>query len=242
MSLHRPHVYLLLLCFITLSSAADAPTSFSAAKKMAATIYQDNQQTFYCNCPYKSIRANGKTTLAPDLKACGYQVRKQKTRANRIEWEHIVPAWVFGHQRLCWQSGGRRNCQKDPVFRAMEADLFNLVPSIGEVNGDRSNFSFSDLNHIPDMYGQCDFKVDFKTKRVEPPKNRLGEIARTYLYMADKYGLKLSKQDQQLYNAWNSLYPVNEWEAERHKRTSKIMGWDNRFVVERMALKTTTGK
>jgi endonuclease I len=30
----------------------------------------------------------------------------------------------------------------DEVYQRAEADLHNLVPSIGEVNGDRSNFSF----------------------------------------------------------------------------------------------------
>lgn len=57
--------------------------------------------------------------------------------------EHIVPAWTFGHQRQCWKNGGRENCANDdPVFKAMEADLFNLYPAVGEVNGDRSNFNY----------------------------------------------------------------------------------------------------
>lgn len=52
-----------------------------------------------------------------DLASCGYQVRKQQNRAERIEWEHIVPAWVFGHQRQCWQQGGRKNCvSSDPIL------------------------------------------------------------------------------------------------------------------------------
>lgn len=66
-------------------------------------------------------------------------------RATRIEWEHIVPAWVMGHQRQCWQKGGRKSCtDTDPVFREMEADLHNLAPAIGEVNGDRSNYLYSE--------------------------------------------------------------------------------------------------
>ncbi len=116
----------------------------------------------------------------------------------------------------------------------MEADLFNLVPAVGEVNGDRSNFSFADLSSLPNMYGDCDFKVDFKTKRAQPSERTRGQIARTYLYMAEKYGLKLSSQDQQLYNAWNNMYPVSDWEAQRNTRVAKIMGWDNPFVTERL--------
>ncbi len=236
-----PFKKLLLLCLplsLSLSAtfAEGAPSSFYSAKKMAAIVYKDQRQTFYCNCPFTEVTDNkGRKKLVPDLKKCGYQVRKQETRANRIEWEHVMPAWVFGHQRQCWQKGGRKNCQKDATFRAMEADLFNLVPSVGEVNGDRSNFSFGDLSYIPDMYGKCDFKVDFKTKRAEPPEEKRGKIARVYLYMADKYQLKLSSQDKKLYSAWNNMYPVSTWEAKRHKRISKLMGWENPYTVERMS-------
>ncbi|WP_411020426.1 endonuclease, partial [Salmonella sp. ZJLS19Sal_0228] len=69
----------------------------------------------------------------PDLKGCGYQVRKQEKRASRIEWEHVVPAWQFGHQLQCWQQGGRKQCSRhDTAFKRMEADLHNLTPAIGE--------------------------------------------------------------------------------------------------------------
>lgn len=89
----------------------------------------------------------GKSGDRLDLATCGYQVRKQINRAQRIEWEHIVPAWVFGHQHQCWQNGGRKNCvMTDPVFRAMEAYLYNIAPSIGEVNDYRSNFIMVNWN------------------------------------------------------------------------------------------------
>ena len=49
-------------------------------------------------------------------------------------------------KRQCWQEGGRKNCIKtDAVFKKMEADLYNLKPAIGEVNGDRSNYQFAVL-------------------------------------------------------------------------------------------------
>lgn len=68
--------------------------------------------------------------MVPDLASCGYEVRKRSERANRIEWEHIVPAADFGRQRQCWQEGGRKNCVKnDPLFAQMEGDMHNLVPA-----------------------------------------------------------------------------------------------------------------
>jgi endonuclease I len=49
------------------------------------------------------------------LRLCATQ---KPQRAARIEWEHIVPAWQIGHQRQCWQEGGRKNCTRnDEVFK-----------------------------------------------------------------------------------------------------------------------------
>jgi endonuclease I len=116
-------------------------------------------------------------------------VRKNENRASRIEWEHVVPAWQFGHQRQCWQDGGRKNCAKDPVYRQMESDMHNLQPAVGEVNGDRGNFMYSQWNGGEGQYGQCAMKVDFKEKVAEPPARARGSIARTYFYMRDRYEL-----------------------------------------------------
>ena len=215
------------------SSANTEPLeSFSKAKRIAAkSVYTDNYKTFYCGCNYI---AKGKKLVPEDLKACGYEVRKQVKRASRIEWEHVVPAWDFGHQLQCWQNGGRKNCKKkSKAFRRMEADLHNLVPAIGEINGDRSNYRFADLGKYPDMYGQCDFKVDFKNRRAEPAESVRGEIARAYLYMDDHYAeFRLSKQQRRLMEAWHKMDPVTGWEKKRNKRIAGIMGWGNPYIEE----------
>jgi deoxyribonuclease-1 len=166
-----------------------------------------------------------------NLAACGYVPRKNAKRAARIEWEHIVPAWQIGHQRQCWQAGGRKNCTRyDPVYQKAEADLHNLVPSIGEVNGDRNNFSFGWLPVQTGQYGSCLTQVDFKAKKVMPRPSIRGMIARTYFYMSKQYGLSLSKQDRQLYEAWNKTYPVEAWERQRNQSVACVMGRGNDFV------------
>ncbi len=50
-------------------------------------------------------------------------------------------------------------------------------------------------------------------------------IARTYFYMSDRYGLRLSKQDRQLYNAWHKQYPPQTWERQRNHMVGCVMGW-----------------
>lgn len=224
------YLFSLLAALSSLPVLAAPPANFSAAKKEALQIYQDYPVSFYCGC---EIQWQGKKGI-PDLQSCGYQVRKQQNRASRIEWEHVVPAWQFGHQRQCWQNGGRKNCSKHDVqFRSMEADLHNLTPAVGEVNGDRSNFNFSQWNGVDgETYGRCEMQVNFKARKVMPPYCARGSIARTYLYMSREYGFQLSKQQTQLMQAWNKTYPVSEWECIRDERIAKVQGNHNSYVKE----------
>lgn len=219
---------LILPIIVSLESQASELISFSKAKRLLANIYQDQHQTsFYCGCDFQY---QGKK-LIPTLSSCGYQVRKQERRAQRIEWEHIVPAWHFGHQLQCWQTGGRKACRKDKHFAKMEGDMHNLVPAIGEVNGDRSNYRFSAWNGIPDQYGQCQVLVDFKGRKVQPPEATRGQIARAYLYMEQSYSFTLSKHDKRLYQAWHNQYPVSRWECEKNQRVKAIQGNSNDFIT-----------
>ena len=115
----------------------------------------------------------------------------------------------------------------------MEADLHNLTPAIGEVNGDRSNYRFGMLNSPPTFYGQCDFHVNFKDRMAQPPVKQRGMIARIYLYMSDKYHFKLSNKERKLFEAWNRMHPVTSWESERNRQISNIQGWGNPYVEKR---------
>lgn len=211
---------------LPLYAFADQPASFSAAKRELVAIYADNPTSFYCGCRFG---ARGKR-LEPDLASCGYQARKNANRAGRIEWEHVMPAWVFGHQRQCWQQGGRRACSKDPDFKRMEADMNNLVPAIGEVNGDRSNYAYGMISGEPRAYGACDVEVDFKGRTLEPSAAIRGDIARIYFYMRDRYQLRLSKSETRLLEVWNRADPVDRWELERNKRIRAVQGFGNPHV------------
>lgn len=201
---------------------------FGQAKEYAAKLNADAPGSFYCGC---KISWKGKKGI-PDLASCGYQVRKNANRAKRIEWEHVVPAWTFGHQRQCWQNGGRKQCAKDAGYRHIETDLHNLQPAIGEVNGDRGNFMYSQWNGSERQYGQCEMKIDFKNKLAEPPARARGAIARTWFYMRDQYQINLSKQQTQLMTVWNKQYPVTPWECERDNRIAKVQGNHNPYVQQ----------
>jgi len=213
---------------------ADAPATFTAAKVIAKQkVFFDqaaiDQGELYCGCKWEWT---GKSGGRVDPESCGYKTRTQQTRADRIEWEHIVPAWILGHQRQCWQNGGRKRCiVDDPVFRAMEADLHNIYPSVGEVNGDRSNFQYGMVAGTSTQYGACPTRVDFNERAAEPRSDVKGLVARSTFYMYDRYGLSMSRQQQQLFMAWDRQYPVSAWEKEWHSRTAKVMGHPNPFVT-----------
>ena len=79
-------------------------------------------------------------------------------------------------------------------------------------------------------YGKCNIEVDSSIRRAEPPENVMGNIARTMFYMSHTYGLNLSSQDIQLFNAWHKQDPVDEWERERNKLIAELQGNRNPFI------------
>ena len=230
-AIRLPVIILFIFTLINTNLSA-SPATFDRAKVEAKQhVYFDREMvgTFYCGCPWDwTGRSGGRI----DLESCGYEVRRQQNRAERLEWEHIVPAYNFGRARQCWQKGGRQNCiSTDPVFRAMEADLHNLTPSVGEVNGDRSNYNFGVLPSTPLQHGACPIKIDFAQRTAEPRDEIKGKIARIYFYMHDRYNLRMSRQQQQLLMAWDRQFPVTEWETIRNERIATRMGHGNPFVT-----------
>ena len=161
--------------------------SFSKAKKLAVQVYAGHAITFYCGCKY--------TGKVIDHASCGYQIKKNAKRAKRLGWEHVVPAHAFGQSFKEWRNGhpkcvnkkGKpfkgRNCARKMAtpFRYMEADLYNLYPAIGEVNGLRSNYSMAMIPREKREFGTCD--VEIEDKKVEPRPDIRVDIARTYMYM-----------------------------------------------------------
>lgn len=205
--------------------------NYRGASQVLAQVYTgDLAKDLYCGCPY-----SGKQNI--DTVPCGFRPRenprrKSYKRARRIEWEHIVTAHNMGHFRPCWRDGGRKNCSyNDPTFEMMEGDLHNLYPAIGEINGDRSNFMYSQWTNSPEpMYGSCETVVDFKLKKVQPRKEIRGLIARVHFYMENQYAIKLSNQDRKLFETWDKMYPVTKEECERDRRIEKKQGNRNPFV------------
>lgn len=197
--------------------------TFETAKRlMYKRIYYDHQITFYAKCKYSGHRIHPQS--------CGLKVKRDKVRSGRTEAEHIVPAWELAHKMPCWKKGGREYCKETSAdYVRMSSDLYNLVPSVGELNASRSNYPFGIVyGERRDFGNNVDFEV--RNKVAEPREDVRGDIARIYFYMMDAYHLQLSTQQYNLFQAWDKADPVDSWERTRAARIERVQGNRNPHV------------
>ena len=247
---------------IEVQPPSDPVERFATAKRIARNvIYAGHRTTLYCACAYTHRGTSG-GRIEP--KACGYEVRKSRTRGARLEWEHIMPASFFGRDLPCWREGhricvnskgkpyrGRKCCAKvDRTFERMESDLHNLAPSVGELNGDRSNLPYGEVEKKQEQekergdYGDCDFKIgkpasgfavtDPRARKVTEPADAVkGDVARVWLYMIEAYDLEVRAAARAALMDWSETDPPDKWEVERDKRIEAEQGNSNPFVRPR---------
>jgi len=217
-------------------SFATPPNNFDSAKKMAADLFSNHRVTLYCGCSYS-------VENKVDLKSCGMDTAAPIARANRIEWEHMMPAEHFGRYHKCWTEQlcvndsngkaykGRKCCEKiDADFRRKEAELYNLWPAVGAVNQERSNYTFTVIPNKRGFYG-CEFDADKDKKLAEPPDRAKGIVARANLFMADKYKIEFSKEQRDLFNTWNKKFPPDAWELKWAEKVASTVGYKNPYIT-----------
>ncbi len=214
--------------------------SFSKSKKLLLNkVYCDHRETFYCACQFKMDK---KVIFQADKFS---PTTKHRKRADRIEWEHVVPAQSFGQSFKEWRDGDRvcvnktgksfkgRKCAEkaNMEYRYMQADLYNLTPAIGQINALRSNYSYAMIPGEKRIFGPCDMEIE--KRKAEPRAEIRGDIARIYFYMDDAYpghGI-ISKKNRKLLMAWAKEDPIDDWERERARRIESIQGNRNSFVL-----------
>lgn len=221
--------------------SALAPTriaTFAEAKQELSRLYAAaaKNEELYCGCPFRGATI--------DLATCGYRVQHDAARAQRIEWEHVVPAHRFGGSLPEWAEGssgcvdarGRRfrgrKCARraSEEFRRMEADMHNLFPVIGEVNGLRGDFPMDLVAGEPSQFGACPIQIEGRT--FEPRPQVRGDLARAYLYMDAAYPsrVRLSAAERSRYEAWSAGDPPDDWERQRNALVARVFGRPNPFI------------
>lgn len=222
--------------------------SFEQAKKIALEIHREYPFTIYCHCKFQGKHV--------DLRSCGYKVRHDTRRAKRLEWEHVVPAEAFGQSFAEWREGaeqcrkskrgrpykGRRCAETNPEFARIEADLYNLWPEVGELNGLRSNYSMAEIPGEGGEFGDC--KAQIEDRKFEPMDFAKGAVARTYMYMEATYRGRgiISSKNEKLFAAWDKMHPVSDWECRRAAKIKGIQGNANEIVESRCRAREGVGR
>lgn len=213
---------------------------FVTAKRLLRRIYAhapaSARRDVYCGCPFDGARI--------DLAACDYRVLGQPTRAARVEWEHVVPASVFGRTFTAWREGddacvdprGKafrgRSCAEraSPEYARIEADMHNLYPAVGEVNALRGDTWFGEVPGDARRLGGCHVELDREAFEPRPPIQ--GEIARAVLYMHDAYPdrVPLTDAERRTFAAWDDGDPPDAFELGREEAIAALEGSSNRFI------------
>ena len=157
----------------------------------------------------------------------------------RVEWEHVFPvSKAIGAFPECRKSNGKNYSRKDCLklskeFEELEANMYNLMPSVGSLNAHRSNYSYALIPGEKREWGSCDFEID--NKKVEPKEDIRGDIARVYFYLNQKYprvGV-ISRKNKNLFEAWDKEDPVDEEECKLNKLKAQYQGDINNYVLNK---------
>lgn len=229
--------------------------SFDEAKKALLQIYASAPARIdlYCGCTFLPEPGRG---LRVDLAGCGYSPARDAARAERIEWEHAVPAAAFGRRFVEWREGadqcvdgkkrrfrGRACARTSPEFARMEGDLHNLFPVVGEVNGLRGDLPMGVLDppgatpvhHTSKdtfRFGACGSSIEGGV--FMPRREVRGDLARAYKYMNAAYperGL-IDDAHRLVFDRWDAEDPPDDWERERNRRIAERQGNGNPFIDE----------
>ncbi len=157
---------------------------------------------------------------------CGRRFGSNKGRAINIE--HIFPmGWALNR----FSCRDRNHCRRtSPEFNLVEADMHNLYPSRKDINYSRGSYAFALLKGEKRRFGQCDFELDQRRRRVEPRPASRGNIARAMFYMHDTYGLTIYAKQGNLLKQWHRQDPPDAEEQRRNNAIEKIQGTRNKFI------------
>lgn len=217
-------------------------------------VYSDSisRVDAYCGCKFDS---NKKLDKSSCWFISSSKNSTKSTRDDKIEFEHVFPAENFGRSFVSWRDGnpkcidskgksfkGRACSDKvDSNYRAIQSDVYNLVPAVWELNAIRSNNDYSEIPGEARLFWKCDFEVqkaqvlnnNKKTTvtTIEPPANFKWDAARIYRYMEATYWLKISDQNRKLFAVWEIQDPISKEECDIYKK-KKLIQNNTMFILE----------
>lgn len=123
--------------------------------------------------------------------------------------------------------GNREHTWPKSLLGSVKDDLHNLRAANVDVNGDRSNYPFTE-NNKP-YTGSNPYQL--LGSGWYPGDEHIGDVARIVLYISIRYNLPLSRVGNlDMFLKWHQLDPVNEFERTRNDRIYTIQNNRNPFI------------
>ena len=150
------------------------------------------------------------------------------TKPEWINIEHVFPmGWVV----KALKCRDRRDCRyTSDAFNFIESDLHNLFPSRRDLNMLRASKRFGVIKGEVRAIGSYNFKIDNKSRIIEPAPASQGEIARAMFHMSQAYRLKIFSKQAQTLAYWNKVDQPSKEEKRRNDIVEGIQGTRNYFI------------
>lgn len=219
-----------LFWFLLIITCQGIASSKTEAIGVAKDVYSIHPYTFFCEKPIE----NDGTVFVRSCDLC-------PPIPTKVEWMDIVPNKRLAKDRVCYSHPvcldkkghafkGIRCCrQMDKNFAEMESDLYNIAPEEPMLNRFNKTNQVAQVEPIKGQF-VCDFRYDYHAKKIEPPTQSKGMVARTYLYYQSQYGLSLTPEEKELFLEWHHAYPPTPWERERSTQIYALTGKLNAWV------------
>lgn len=180
------------------------------AKQDAASVYADGGTEVYCR-----------------IALTGEDIEAREVDGLKLQWEHAFPASLIA-------SGlgyADRDCREplpgaQPACAFAIADLHNLWPSIGRINGSRGNHPYGELEgEGTTNEGFAEFCPDYERGKVdnrtyiEPTRASQGDLARSLIYMHMVYHIDVAPviDDPDRLLIWHRRDPPDAGEKRRER-------------------------
>lgn len=180
------------------------------------------------NSYQKAIRYFWRELYATGGKTLYSQQHFGPTKPEWINIEHVFPmGWVV----KALKCKDRRHCRyHSDIFNFIESDLHNLYPSRRDLNMLRASKRFGVIKGEIRAIGSFNFKIDNKSRIVEPAPASQGEIARAMFHMSQAYNLDLFSKQKKLLAYWNRADQPSKEEKRRNDMIEAIQGTRNYFI------------
>lgn len=143
--------------------------------------------------------------------------------------EHVYPmSWVAKALRC----GDRQACrQNSKRFNEIESDMHNMYPARKDLNRERGSYPFRELRGERRVERGCDLEIDHRARAVEPRPASRGNIARSMLYIADRYDMKIYERQRRLLLRWHRDDPPDAEEQRRNALIADVQGHGNPWIT-----------